>query len=152
LIVGARGRSTTGEFRAGKLYVIFGKKDNTTIDLSAIASGTGGFVINSENVTFRKITVSTAGDVNGDGLDDLIVGALGVEQNTAETGKSYVIFGKTDTNAINLTQLNGDLKYAIDHLGDKNANTLTGNSNDEIFVGHILTVNDKPPCATGNSR
>ena len=134
LIVGARGRSTTGEFRAGKLYVIFGKKDNTTIDLSAIASGTGGFVINSENVTFRKITVSTAGDVNGDGLDDLIVGALGVEQNTAETGKSYVIFGKTDTNAINLTQLNGDLKYAIDHLGDKNANTLTGNSNDEIFV------------------
>jgi hypothetical protein len=73
------------------------------------------------------ITVSTAGDVNGDGLDDLIVGALGVEQNTAETGTSYVIFGKTDTNAINLTQLNGDLKYAIDHLGDKNANTLTGN-------------------------
>jgi Ca2+-binding RTX toxin-like protein len=47
---------------------------------------------------------------------------------------NYVIFGKTDTNAINLTQLNGDLKYAIDHLGDKNANTLTGNSNDEIFV------------------
>jgi hypothetical protein len=26
------------------------KKDNTAIDLSAIASGTGGFVINGENV------------------------------------------------------------------------------------------------------
>jgi hypothetical protein len=25
-------------------------------------------------------------------------------------------------------------KYAIDHLGDKNANTLTGTSRDEIFV------------------
>jgi hypothetical protein len=33
----------------GKSYVIFGKKDSTTIDLSAIASGTGGFVINGEN-------------------------------------------------------------------------------------------------------
>jgi hypothetical protein len=62
----------------------------------------------------------------------------GVEQNTAETGKSYVIFGKTDTNAINLSQLNGDLKYAIDHLG--------------VSESHILTINDKPPCATGNSR
>jgi hypothetical protein len=29
-------------------------------------------------------------------------------------GKSYVIFGKTDTDAIDLTKLSGDLKYAID--------------------------------------
>ncbi|VVH51591.1 hypothetical protein BPUTSESOX_1751 [uncultured Gammaproteobacteria bacterium] len=49
-------------------------------------------------------------------------------------GKSYVIFGKTDTDAIDLTNLSGDSKYAIDYLGDKNANTLTGTSNDEIFV------------------
>jgi hypothetical protein len=45
----------------------------TTIDLSAIASGTGGFVINGENVNDESgYSVSTAGDVNGDGLDDLI--------------------------------------------------------------------------------
>jgi hypothetical protein len=35
--------------KAGKSYVIFGKKDSTAIELSAIASGTGGFVINGEN-------------------------------------------------------------------------------------------------------
>ncbi|CAC9562552.1 hypothetical protein formerly called flagellar hook-length control protein FliK [uncultured Gammaproteobacteria bacterium] len=137
LIVGARGiPSTTGEFKAGKFYVIFGKKDNTTIDLSAIASGTGGFVINGENAPgFYKISVSTAGDVNGDGLDDLIVGALGsVNLTTKNPGKSYVIFGKTDTNAVNLTQLSGDLQYAIDYLGNENANTLTGTSGNEIFV------------------
>jgi hypothetical protein len=46
LIVGARGK-----LKAGKFYVIFGKKDNTTIELSAIASGTGGFVINGENMS-----------------------------------------------------------------------------------------------------
>jgi hypothetical protein len=79
----------------------------TAIDLSAIASGTGGFVINGENVSsFSGISVSTAGDVNGDGLDDLIVSAIGgenlVQQNA---GKSYVVFGKTDTNAIDLTKL-----------------------------------------------
>jgi hypothetical protein len=79
LIVGARGK-----LKAGKFYVIFGKKDNTTIDLSAIASGTGGFVINGENVSgFSGISVSTAGATN---------------------------------------------------------------------IIHILTVNNKSPCATGNSR
>jgi hypothetical protein len=39
---------------------------------SAIASGTGGFVINGENVDdVSGNSVSTAGDVNGDGLNDL---------------------------------------------------------------------------------
>jgi hypothetical protein len=32
---------------SGKSYVVFGKQDNTNaIELSAIAAGTGGFVIN----------------------------------------------------------------------------------------------------------
>jgi hypothetical protein len=74
--------------------VIFGKKDNTAIDLSAIASGTGGFVINGENVNDSSgWSTSTAGDVNGDGLDDLIVGsAYEVQLNgISKAGKSYVI-------------------------------------------------------------
>jgi hypothetical protein len=53
-------------------HIIFGKKDSTAIELSAIASGTGGFVINGEHVNNHNgFSVSTAGDVNGDGLDDL---------------------------------------------------------------------------------
>jgi hypothetical protein len=46
LIVSAHVADSNGKVKAGKSYVIFGKKDSTTIDLSAIASGTGGFVIN----------------------------------------------------------------------------------------------------------
>jgi Neuraminidase (sialidase) len=49
-------------------------------------------------------SVSSAGDVNGDGLDDLIVGAWGVTLNDKiDIGKSYVIFGKTNSNAIDLS-------------------------------------------------
>ena len=65
----------------------------------------------------------------------MIVGAHGAQQsNGAHPGKSYVIFVNTDTNAINFTELSGDLKYTIDPLGDKNANILTGTSSNEIFV------------------
>jgi hypothetical protein len=58
---------------SGKSYVVFGKQDNTNaIELSAIAAGTGGFVINGESVDdLSGSSVSSAGDVNGDGLDDL---------------------------------------------------------------------------------
>jgi hypothetical protein len=45
-------------------------------DLSTIVAGTGGFVINGESAgDWSGCSVSNAGDVNGDGLDDLIVGA-----------------------------------------------------------------------------
>jgi hypothetical protein len=61
---------------------VFGKQDNTAINLSAIATGTGGFVINGESANdYSGRTVSSAGDVNGDGLDDLIVGAYGNDQS-----------------------------------------------------------------------
>jgi hypothetical protein len=59
-------------------------------------------VINGEATSdYSGGPVSSAGDVNGDGLDDLIVGA----QGTDSSGKSYVIFGKTDTNAVDLIKL-----------------------------------------------
>jgi hypothetical protein len=51
LIVGAWGADPGSKNQAGKSYVIFGKKDSTVIELSAIASGTGGFVINGENAS-----------------------------------------------------------------------------------------------------
>jgi hypothetical protein len=37
--------------KEGKAYVIFGKQDGTAINLSAIASGIGGFLINSETMS-----------------------------------------------------------------------------------------------------
>ncbi len=139
LIVGAWGSSLGDKLNVGRSYVVFGKTDNTAINLSAIVNGIGGFVINGKNADdLNGISVSTAGDVNGDGLDDLIVGAYGSDPSSkSNAGKSYVIFGKTDTNAIDLTKLNSDSKYAINYLGDGDPNTLIGTSSDEIFVAGV---------------
>jgi hypothetical protein len=47
------------------------------------------------------------GDVNGDGLSDLIVGAFGASIAGIKTyeGKSYVVFGKNNTNAVHLSSI-----------------------------------------------
>jgi hypothetical protein len=87
LIVGAQYASPTNKIHAGKSYVVFGKKDTDHIELSAISDGIGGFVINGESAYDKSgYSVSNAGDVNGDGLDDLIVGAY-----LAKTGDLHSI-------------------------------------------------------------
>jgi hypothetical protein len=95
LIVGAFQANLNGTYGVGKSYVIFGKAVNTAINLSAIASGTGGFIINGENfIDNSGYSVSTAGDVNGDGLDDLSIGARNANlSGRIDAGKSYVVFG-----------------------------------------------------------
>jgi hypothetical protein len=64
-------------------------------------------LINGEVANDRSgYSVSSAGDVNGDGLDDLIVGATYADPSgKSNAGKSYVVFGKADGSAINLSAI-----------------------------------------------
>lgn len=78
----------------------------SVVELSDVALDTDnrGFVINGEAASDRSGgSVSNAGDVNGDGLDDLIIGASGADPNGSNSGKSYVVFGKASGTAVNLS-------------------------------------------------
>ena len=58
-------------------------------------SGADGFRLDGAAAKdFSGVSVSTAGDRNGDGLDDLIVGALGADPNGSDSGSSDVVFGR----------------------------------------------------------
>ncbi len=54
-------------------------------------------MINGQGASdYSGASVTGAGDVNGDGLADLIVGAYGSDPATGiDAGRSYVVFGKT---------------------------------------------------------
>ena len=61
---------------AGRSYVVFGKSSGTAVDLSAIAAGSGGFVINGQSIGDRRGTsVASTGELKGDELAYLILGA-----------------------------------------------------------------------------
>jgi hypothetical protein len=68
-------------------------------------------------------------------MADKLIAVLSCLPNTTNAGKSYVIFGKTDTDAVDLSKLGDESKYTIDYLGNKDDNTLTSTvtNKDEIF-------------------
>ena len=69
-----------------------------TINLSAL-DGTDGFALNGvEDIDGSGRSVSGAGDINRDGVDDLIIGAPDADPNGIDyAGESYVVFGSNDT-------------------------------------------------------
>jgi len=98
LIIGANRADPNGNSYAGESYVVFGGAGvgaSGVINLSSL-NGANGFVLNGiDGVDFSGRSVSSAGDVNGDGVDDLIIGAFGADPNgVSYAGESYVVFGQ----------------------------------------------------------
>ena len=99
VIVGAHGADLNGQF-TGRAYVVFGRDVASQggfpplLPLSAI-DGTNGFVLDGEGPReeFGR-SVAAAGDINGDGLDDLIIGAWRADPVPNDSGRSYVVFGR----------------------------------------------------------
>lgn len=137
LIIGASSGHVQCGHSPGKSYVVFGKADSTTVELSEVAAGNGGFVINGETELFGTsfVTVSKAGDVNGDGLDDLIIG-------NSQQDRSYLVFGKVDGTAVNLNEIASGvggfaINGAVSSVGD-GAGDVNGDGFDDLTVSSYV--------------
>ncbi len=143
LIIGARGSDPSGRTDAGKSYVVFGGPSLASINLSAL--GTGGFSIvgvTAGNAT--GVSVSAAGDVNGDGYDDLIIGAdLANPGGRTDAGETYLLFGSSTRPIapIDLTVVSNGLAIVGGAIDDRaghsvsQAGDVNGDGYDDLLIG-----------------
>jgi hypothetical protein len=98
VLVGAPSASPNERDEAGAAYVVFGKASTEQVQLGAL--GRRGFQIKGvKESDFAGFSVAAAGDVNRDGLSDVIVGAPALGRHR---GYAVVVYGRSDTAPVDL--------------------------------------------------
>ncbi|WP_416900382.1 MAG: hypothetical protein ACMVY4_00765 [Minwuia sp.] len=126
--------SNTGYLRAGDVFVVFGKANGfaakTDVD-SAVAVGSGKRISGGAAYEYNGYTVSSVGDFNGDGFDDIAMSAgVGGEGGS---GRVHVLFGNAGV---------GGNYNILDEVTAGNGFTLTQGQSGDRFGAAIAGAGD----------
>ena len=152
LIIGVNTASPGGTQLAGETYVIFGGNGlPAMIDLNSTSAD---LTVSGDDPSDRSGSSVAAGDINGDGIDDLIIGAPEADPpGGAGAGETYVIYGGGSLpDTIDLNQCSGDpsqcadLTIYGDSFDDRSGSSLTaGDINGDSIEDLIISAPGADP-------
>ncbi|MBS1516884.1 MAG: FG-GAP repeat protein [Bacteroidetes bacterium] len=120
VIIGAYGYNSF----TGRAYIYYGGQNmNTVADVTLTGTATSNFF---------GYSVSKAGDVNGDGYSDVIVGAYGY---TTNTGRAYIYYGGAVMNNTVDVTLTGETTSNFFGISVSNAGDVNGDGYSDVIVG-----------------
>ncbi|HET9476444.1 MAG TPA: integrin alpha, partial [Dehalococcoidia bacterium] len=147
-IIGARFASTAAAPAAGKAYVVFGREGlSGTFDT---ANGDPDATISGRSGDYLTITLA-AGDVDGDGIDDVLMGAGGMAGPAGDrptAGGAVVVLGSAEIDDTDLAQTTPFLRVFGAAAGDNLPNHLAtgdldGDGRGELIIGGPLVDGDQ---------
>ncbi len=139
ILIGANGADPGGNLSAGETYLIYGSSTlSGTVDLlTADVTFTGNAAFD-----YSGSSVATAGDVNGDGYDDILIGAAGADPAAGtDAGETYLIYGSSTLSGPKALDANADVTFTGKAIGDKSgfsvstAGDVNGDGYDDVLIG-----------------
>lgn len=125
-----------GNSRSGETFVIYGQ--TATLSGDEITNSANKFS-GEENFDQAGSAVAGAGDVNGDGLADFIIGAPGSDTADDNAGATYIIYGQASTYG-NVSLANADVTILGDTANDASGSVLAsaGDVNGDTYNDFLI--------------
>jgi len=134
----------SGGISAGQTYLILGAPSGWAMDRD-LSNANASFYGETAG-DYSGFSVAGAGDVNGDGYDDILIGAYGNDDGGISAGQTYLILGKASGWAMDKDLSTADASFYGETAGDYSgysvagAGDVNGDGYDDFLIGAYENV------------